>query len=129
MPPPPARCPRLFYHAVLLNPLDQVLGLHAVGDPDGLYKLPGVVPNHNGWVGLATAVRFATGLEVAMGRQLATDLTPADPQTATPAYRHRVRSCGLVPQNHHITLGRGLDHHRWLAADEVAAYCGPAAPP
>ncbi|WP_030372310.1 NUDIX hydrolase [Streptomyces rimosus] len=127
-PLPPPR-PRTVYSGVLLNPCDAVLVVHHKDAPGGVYDLPGVTPDadDNGWIGLAAAIKTATGLEVTVGRLLATELTPADPQTGTPAYRHRVRYCGLVPQHRRIILGDGLDHYRWLAADAVAEHCGSAA--
>ncbi|KOT76369.1 hypothetical protein ADK70_38470 [Streptomyces rimosus subsp. pseudoverticillatus] len=127
-PLPPPR-PRTVYSGVLLNPCDAVLVVHHKDAPGGVYDLPGVTPDadDNGWIGLAAAIKTATGLEVTVGRLLATDWAPADPQTGTPAYCHRVRYCGRVPQHRRIILGDGLDHYRWLAAGEVAEHCGSAA--
>ncbi|MEU4206023.1 hypothetical protein AB0F64_39760 [Streptomyces sp. NPDC026294] len=129
MPLPPAPRPWTVYSAVLLNPQDFVLVVHHEDAPGGVYDLPGSAPDEDGagWMGLASAVKSATGLDVIVRRLLATELTPADPTTGTPAYRHRVRFCGRLPHNQRIALGDGLNHYRWLAADEVAKHCGAAA--
>ncbi|WP_030020182.1 NUDIX hydrolase [Streptomyces monomycini] len=129
MPPPPAPRPRTVYSAVLLDPQDFVLVVHHEDAPEGVYDLPGLASGENGtgWMGLATAVKSATGLDIIVGRLLATDWTPADPATGTPVLRHRVRFCGRVPHNPRIVLGDGMNHYRWLAPVKVPDHCGAAA--
>ncbi|MEU7228901.1 NUDIX hydrolase [Streptomyces chrestomyceticus] len=128
-PPPPAPRPQTVYSAVLLNPQDHVLVVRREDAPQGVYDLPGVTPDGDdaGWMSLGSAVKNATGLVVVVGRLIATDWAPADPQAGTPVVRHRVRFCGRVPQDPRIVLGSGLTDHRWVAPEEVAEYCGSAA--